>query len=291
MKKKLISSLSACTFLLATSAFMTQSSNGIQGYAGSPGEGTCSSCHGGGASSSSAITINSTPTFSFNENAEMTFTPDSIYKIDVEVTAVGFSKFGFASQILSSSSINSGTLQAAGSGVKFLNSGSKRTAVHSTVKNAAVNTVTFSYQWKAPRDGDATIYAIANAVNGNGNTGGDFVVSPVSVPLVAEVVPVPHDTSTVGLKTISELVFSGIVAYPNPCKDVCSLNYNLLRHSEVRIQLLNSEGKLLKSLFAENETPGLHSHSFYFSDLTEGSYFLKISSEKTTFSKKIQLFR
>lgn len=291
MKKKLLSSLSGPVLILATSAFMTQSSNGIQGYTGSPGESTCSHCHSGGFSPSSGITINSIPAFSFNENAEMTFMPDSTYKIEVEVKADGFSKFGFASQILSSSLVNSGTLQAAGSGVKFLNAGLKRTAVHTSPKNASANTATFSYEWKAPHDGDAIIYAISNAVNGNGNTGGDFVLSPVSVPLVAEVIPTPPDTNTVGLKTNNISALSAFVVYPNPSKDLCQVKYGLTTDSKVLIRLLNAEGKLLRELHAANETTGGHNHSFQFDNLPEGFYFIELQMGRQKQCKKIQITR
>ncbi|MBL7931189.1 MAG: T9SS type A sorting domain-containing protein [Bacteroidia bacterium] len=291
MKKRLFIYLSGLSVVLALSAFMTQSSNGIQGYAGSPGEGTCSHCHGGGSSGSSGITINSIPAFSFNENAELTFMPDSTYQIDVEVTAAGFSKFGFASQILNSSLVNSGTVQSAGTGVKFLNSGFKRTAVHTTPKNAPANTATFSFQWKAPQSGDATIYAIANAVNGNGSTSGDFVLSPVSLPLVAAVVPNPTDTTTVGTKKISEITISDITAYPNPSREVCRVKYILKSGSTIIIELLDFNGHLLKELYNEKESRGVHVHTFSFSGISEGAYLLKFSSGEKSIFKKLLVMR
>ena len=290
MKKKLFVYFGGLSILLASSAFMTQSSSGIQGYAGSPGEGTCSHCHGGGFSASSGITINSIPVFSLNENEELTFMPDSTYQIDVEVMAAGFSKFGFASQILNSSLINSGTVQTAGAGVKFLNSGSKRTAVHTTPKNASANTATFSFQWKAPQNGDATIYAIANAVNGNGNTGGDFVLSPVSLPLVAAVVSNPPDTTTTtGTKRIAEAYVSELMIYPNPCKDLCKIKYSLANNSPVSIQVFDQKGEIIKNLFDGTESCGTQLHLFSFSDLPEGNYILRLRFGTQILHRKIQV--
>lgn len=50
MKKTFTTLFIAGIALIGTSAFVFKSSNGIQGYAGSPGEATCNSCHGGGSS-------------------------------------------------------------------------------------------------------------------------------------------------------------------------------------------------------------------------------------------------
>ncbi len=268
------------------SAFMTLSDNGIQGYTASPGEGTCSSCHGGGFSSSSSTTFNSFPAFSINQNGDAEFMPDSVYQIDVVLNASGFSKFGFAAQILSSSLVNSGTLQAAGSGVKFLNAGQKRTAVHNTPKTAAANTATFTFHWKAPHQGDATLYAIGNAVNGNGSTSGDYVMSPASMALVAA--PAPVDTTiTTGLLMQKNPEPVEWHLFPNPCNTFCQLSYQLAATSNVNLELYDLHGKKVMTLVQEQQMAGNYSQTIQLGQLPDGVYLVKSSSEGKVSCKRL----
>jgi hypothetical protein len=287
MKKTLIFLLFVAT-LIGSSAFVIKYDNGITGYAGSPGEGTCASCHGGGSSAASGITITAIPAFSVNANFDTEYMPDSLYTISVEVEAAGFSKYGFASQILNSSNANAGTLQNAGSGVKFLNASGKRSAVHSSVKNAA-STATFTYKWAAPSTGDATIYAIANAVNGNSSTSGDFVISPVSLALVAAPTPTigVDTTSTVGIKQNKILALNGVSIFPNPTSDLSTISYHLLKTGLVSVELIDISGRVLKQLYNATETPGPHSQILSFTGIASGVYFIKTSFDQQKVSQKL----
>ena len=143
MKKTLLSFSLILIAILGSSAFIKKSSSGIAGYTGSPGEGTCANCHNGGSSASSGITITAVPAFSVNINSETEYQPDTTYQITIETAASGFSKYGFGCEILTPSVTNSGTMSAPGAGVKFLNSGAKRNAVHTTAKNGTSAQFTF----------------------------------------------------------------------------------------------------------------------------------------------------
>lgn len=288
MKKTISTLLFATTTFIGTSAFIIKSSSGILGYAGSPGEATCSSCHGGGSSAVSGITVTSLPEFSLNSNSEMEYMQDSLYTIKVEVAASGFTRYGFASQILTSSSINSGTLQNPGTGVKFLNSGSKRTAVHTLPKVAAANTPTvFTYKWKAPKTGDpATIYAIANAVNNNGTTSGDFVISPITVALVAAPTPTVEEPSTVGLKE-NKTFISQVLVFPNPANDVTNISYFLNDSKTILIQLIDIKGQVIKELYKQEDAPGFHSQILNLTGVASGVYFIKTSANEKKVSQKL----
>lgn len=290
MKTKFISTVSGVFILLATTAFMTQSDNGIQGFAGSPGEGTCSNCHGGGSSASSEITVNALPAFSVNENGDLEFMPDSVYQIQVDMNASGYTHFGFAAQILNSSVVNSGTLQAAGSGVKFLNAGAKRSAVHTTPKFGSNNAVSFTFQWKAPSQGDATIYAIGNAVNNNGSTSGDFVISPVSVPLVAA--PVPVDTTiATGIFTQGTHQVERVSLYPNPCSNRCYLNYQSKAAGLIKLELIDGTGKVVYVKQPGFVGQGFHQEELEISGLNPGLYTLRISGDGSRLSKQLLIVR
>ena len=282
MKKTFTTLVLAVFTLVGTSAFIFKNSTGKQGYAGSPGEGTCNNCHTGGSSAASGITITSVPAFSVNINSETEYMQDSLYTITVEMQATSFSKYGFASQILNNSNTNAGILQNAGAGVTFLNSGAKRTAVHNSIKTAAGIT-SFSYKWKAPSGGDATIYAIGNAVNGTGGTGGDFVIAPVSIPLVAAPTPT---TITVGLKENKNPI-SQINVFPNPANNLTTISFFLTESKSINIQLIDISGHLIKQLSESIETPGLHSQILDVSSAASGVYFIKITSGGEKLSQKL----
>ncbi|PBQ32278.1 hypothetical protein CNR22_11010 [Sphingobacteriaceae bacterium] len=288
MKKTITTLLLASLTIIGTSAFIIKNSSGIQGYAGSPGESTCSNCHSGGTSAASGITITSVPDFSLNTNSELEYMQDSLYTIRIEVAASGFTRYGFASQILTASNINSGTLQTPGTGVKFLNAGSKRTAVHTTPKLAAANTPTvFIYQWKAPKTGDpATIYAIANAVNNNGTTSGDFIISPVNLPLVAAPTPTVEEPNTVGLKENASSI-SQVSVFPNPASDITNISYFLSQSKTISIQLIDIKGQVIKELYKQEDAPGFHTQILNLNGVASGVYFIKTNANQQKVSQKL----
>lgn len=287
MKKKFTSTLLIFISILGSSAFITKSSNGITGYAGSPGEGTCSSCHGGGSSSASGITITATPAFSVNINSETEYMPDSVYQISIAVEATGFTHYGFASQILNNANTNAGTFQNLGAGVKFLGPTNKRSMVHTTPKiGSSGQAVTFTYNWKAPSGGNATIYAIANAVNGNNSTSGDFVISPVSLNLVAAPT-LPIDPVSAGIeKTIFESV-SAVSIYPNPANSLSTMSFYLNESRLITIELIDIRGTAIKELHNQQQEAGSHSLLLNLNGAASGVYFIRTLADRQKVSQKL----
>src|SRR5437868_274035 len=110
MKKTFTTLLLVLITLIGTSAFILKNSTGIAGYTGSPGEATCANCHAGGNSAASGITITSVPAFTQNVNSEFEFLPDSTYKIIITAKASGFSRFGFACEILDDQNLDAGVM-------------------------------------------------------------------------------------------------------------------------------------------------------------------------------------
>lgn len=287
MKKTIGTLILFSAALIGSSAFILKNATGIQGYAGSPNESTCSYCHSGGTSSSSGCTISAVPNFTPNSSSLLEYLPDTLYTITIQAQASGFSKFGFASQILDNNDVNSGNLQNPGSGVKFLNAGTKRTAVHSTPKNAAATgIVTFTYKWKAPAagSGDATIYAIANAVNGNNSYYGDFVIQPVNMPLVEGTPPPPIDL--VGIKE-NQLNVSQVTVFPNPAGDLTRISYYLAQPAKINIDLIDIRGEVLRQLYQENSSPGVHSQILNLQGISPGVYFIRTSANNQRVSQKL----
>lgn len=277
--KKPITFLSLVTILiLVTSAVVQKQSTGIAGYTGSPGEAYCTDCHGGGSSASSGITITAVPSFINDE-----YVPSTTYTITVSAQADGFSKYGFACEILDDNNSSVGTMQTiAGAGVKFLNAGNgRRNAVHSTAKSAA--TANFSFRWVAPDEGsgNVTFYASANAVNGNGQTTGDFPITPVSMSIFEGAPPLIDGINE------NSIFVSQVSVYPNPITGFATLSYSLQKSGEVAIELIEMNGKLVKQLFKEKQQPDEHSKILDLQTIPAGIYFIKVSFNNQKIAQKM----
>ncbi len=169
--------------------------------------------------------------------------------------------------------------------MKFLNSAGKRNAVHTTPKTGNA-IASFTFKWVAPSGGDATFYAIANAVNGNNNTGGDFVISPVSMNLVAAPVP-PPDTNTVGIKENTFVPVTGVSVYPNPASSLTNISYYSKTSSLITVELIDIKGVLVKQLYKQEETPGQHSQLLNIAGIESGVYFIRLLSDNKKVSQKL----
>jgi hypothetical protein len=288
MRKASVSIIVILLCLIGCSAYVLQS-NGMPGYTGSPGESTCNSCHSGGNSSTSGITITAVPAFTLNE-----YLPDSTYKISIDVSASGFSRYGFACEILDSVSKNCGNMFDAGSGVKFQNAfNARRNAVHTSAKTGTM--VSFTFSWTAPPSGKAIIYAAANAVNGNNSTSGDFPLAKHTMTLMAAapVTPTipsePVDTTKKTDVGINEHVASALKlnVFPNPANGFTNLNYTLVKNTLVTGELISLDGKVVKSLVDARQNPGEHNQILVLSDIPPGVYFLKISLDGKHTSQKL----
>lgn len=277
MKNKVVLLLTLVLVVLCGSSYVILYNSGIAGYTGSPGEASCASCHSGGSSPSSAISISSTPSFSNNE-----YVPGTTYTMEITVSAAGFSKFGFGCEILNVSNTNAGLMQNQGAGVKFLNSGARKNAVHSTGKINAGSAV-FSFEWVAPQSGAATIYVSGNAVNGNNNSSGDFPIPPVSLALQAQI---PIDP--VGVEE-SNVLPGEMSVYPQPSNGVTQLTYILKQSSTIEISICDLSGKELRKFNEGKQEQGPHCKLLSLEGIAEGVYFLKLSGEGKMLSQKLFL--
>lgn len=276
MKNKLVLLFSLILIALGGSSYVIIYNSGIAGYTGSPGEANCSSCHSGGSSPSSAISISSTPSFSNNE-----YVPGTTYTMEITVSATGFSKFGFGCEILNASNANAGLMQNQGSGVKFLNTPSgRKNAVHSTGKTNSGSAV-FSFEWVAPQSGAATIYASGNAVNGNNSSSGDLPITPVSLALQAQA-PI----NPVSIKEADALI-GEMNMYPQPSDGITQLSYVLKQSTRIEISICDLSGKELKRFDEGKQEQGQHQKLMNLEGISEGVYFVKLLGEGQRLSQKL----
>lgn len=88
-----------------------------------------------------------------------------------------------------------------------------------------------------------------------------------------------------GLSTFKN-AHSTILVYPNPSKDYITIELIDLKESSVKVQLVDVIGKLIKEININN-VHGNYKRELNVTDVEKGSYFLKISSNDISETKKI----
>jgi hypothetical protein len=76
-----------------------------------------------------------------------------------------------------------------------------------------------------------------------------------------------------GKNTILKILFT---LYPNPVKEIATLNYTLPVDGLVTIQIFNSIGAIVNTLLNESKTNGKYSISFNVNEFPLGIYIAKI---------------
>ena len=160
--------------LLAASLFTINASSNI-GFntSGAPGEGSCAACHTGSVNPDNLGSIN---IWINGNNTNGTYTPDSIYHIEVISAHPGIKKFGFA-------------LNARYQGQEFVNAGTflydvdssilvSDYVTHTQYSHSGNTLKTWKFKWKAPTNPlgqKITFYAAGVMANNDSNSTGDKV--------------------------------------------------------------------------------------------------------------------
>lgn len=273
MKKILISAfaLSLSVFLLAFNTHKRHNSGEV-GATGSPGEGTCAGCHGGGAAGTT-ISVTATPAFTNN-----TYDPGITYTVTVTVAHPSQGAFGFDCEILNSSNTNAGTMSNPGTGATLANAfNGRRNAIHTT-KKIGSGSALWTFVWTPPLSGDVTFYIAGNAVDSNNGTSGD---SPASTSFT-----LGNSIGTgIASSDIKEDIHVNI--YPNPASELIELNFLLLRKSHINVELTDIKGKSVKVFMNEEREAGAHSKIISLNGIASGVYFVTVSSDGAKASQKL----
>lgn len=274
MNKKVIILGMVSSIAVISSAFIVKFSTGKTDSTGSPGENTCASCHGGG-SGTTMVNVLFSPALTSGS-----YTPNQTYTVTVNVVNNPFSKFGFACELLDASTLsNAGTMNNAGIGVQFLVGANGRNVATHTSPKTGTGSASFTFEWTAPSSGTVNVYAMGNAVNGNGNTSGDTPSSPFTTTLVPDVTGIPTNISIV----------SNLMIYPNPAKDFINVQfYANTNLNEIQFKLFDLNGKISIEQKVKNIVSGLNNIQINIPDnLKNGIYVLKTFDAKESISKLV----
>jgi len=78
---------------------------------------------------------------------------------------------------------------------------------------------------------------------------------------------------------VEENIFGAFKMYPNPARDNLTFQYDLTKNSQVDIELINTSGQVVKSLFSGQQSAGLNIFTSPVNDLPAGVYIYRMRSD------------
>lgn len=191
------------------------------------------------------------------------YVPGESYKITLNPTKAGASRWGFEMMVQNSSNEASGAFVSNTDG--NIVSGNTDRITHKFASGAGGDSKTWVLDWTAPTtaDGDLQIFASVLAANGNGNTGGDQLIIDTL------------DISVNATASLSSVVSQEIVLYPNPV--VSELHIKGFDGSNAVISVFDMMGKEVIAMPFERVVS--------VRDLPSGNYTLKVASNNITLNK------
>ncbi|NQU05830.1 MAG: T9SS type A sorting domain-containing protein [Calditrichaeota bacterium] len=85
--------------------------------------------------------------------------------------------------------------------------------------------------------------------------------------------------------------FTLLPAYPNPFNSTTTIRYELPYSSDIELQVFNTSGQQISTLFEGNRSAGFHSVNFNANYLPSGLYFVKLDAGGQTFTRKVMLLK
>jgi Secretion system C-terminal sorting domain/Reeler domain len=272
--------LSSVIFFMSNSGGYGES-NG-EGITGAPGDQflangdakTCQFCHNSG-------TFNPSATIAvFDEagsNAVTKYEAGKIYTVRFTINAGSGAPSGYGFQMIDIRKSNNanvkGFVATQAAGIKLTTLSGRIYAEHSTKSTAK----TIDIKWKAPSPsvGTVTFYAVGNAVDGKGSTGGDNGTASVKVDLA-------DLTSSVNELAVQiEMSVS-----PNPSAEMVNLSLTSQSAKNIQIQMTDIGGRTVMSEKWQIQA-GENFKQLNINHLVKGAYMVQIIENQNVVSKKI----
>ena len=192
-----------------------------------------------------------------------TFEADSTYIIRIKGTnTTSLTHFGFQLTAGFTNTKAAGTFASLPSNVHSKTVGSFTEIEHSSALSFPSGNFSEDIQWKAPSIGPVTFYGIVNAVNNNGNEGGDAVSAPVTLT-------VQHSTSVAKVNSDAN-----VTAYPNPCTNSLNLKVDNIK-TAYSVNVYDLRGR---RIYENNAPTGTYNSTIDASKWAEGMYLIQITS-------------
>lgn len=138
-----------------------------------------------------------------------------------------------------------------------------------------------TFNWVAPATGTGTVsfWSCLNAVNGNGSDTGD--------KFNKQHIVINEWPLGVGVNNLNPVHDLNISMFPNPAVDQLTLSFTLENQAMVKIKVYDVTGKEVLNVNAERMDPGQQSVKINTSSLLKGIYFVNVSVDGISSSKKL----
>ena len=268
--------------VLLCAAMHVNSNSAPASTTGAPGEVDCttSGCH-----ESYKVNSGSGKISARIENGLNSYIPGKTYSVTVEVEQASLLRFGFQMVALKDKdNSNVGVFTPTDGSRNQVTPGygnfSDRKYITYTFKSTSallVGKSTWTFNWTAPEtdEGPITFYVAGIAANNDGNDLGDYGY-----------------TSLLKLNPSTQQIKGNdfrIDVFPNPTKDMATINYSVNEISKVKIDLVDLQGRVVEKMFDAIQNEGYYKFSLPFFDLHKGgTYFIRFSlNDKYTYKKVI----
>lgn len=264
-----------------------KTSGGHPSATGAPGEKTCADATTGCHSNAAIVkdTTNVVNTFIFS-SIDSSYTPNQTYNITLNAQKSAITKFGFEIVALTkSNNANAGTWVITDANRTHTLVGSapfssRKYVTHSSNGTPAVSSGLgqWTFNWKAPSSnmGKITFYYTTSCTNNNGaNTGEQLFLSNFEIH--------PSAPASIG-QFIEKSKFS--VNY-DEVSGKLSVKYFMKKAATTSINIIDIQGKMVKSFAPNDKDGGQVSDEFELSNLSKGLYFVHLNVSGLELTQKI----
>jgi hypothetical protein len=264
-----------------------KTSGGHPSATGAPGEKTCADATTGCHSNAAIVkdTTNVVNTFIFS-SIDSSYTPNQTYNITLNAQKSAIAKFGFEIVALTkSTNANAGTWVITDANRTHTLVGSapfssRKYVTHSSNGTPAVSSGLgqWTFNWKAPSSnmGKITFYYATSCTNNNGaNTGEQLFLSNFEIH--------PSAPASIG-QFIEKSKFS--VNY-DEVSGKLSVKYFMKKAATTSINIIDIQGKMVKSFAPNDKDGGQVSDEFELPNLSKGLYFVHLNVSGLELTQKI----
>ncbi len=202
------------------------------------------------------------------------------YTFTVTLTRSLQTTFALNFQALKNSGLADAGVLAPLNAATVLSPGTVTTLKGDDVGNLGTGSFVYTFKWTSPATnvGAIDFYALGNACDGDGGTGGDYIYTTNKLNI----------TSSVGVAEKAALDLN-VSVFPNPVTESANVSYVLNSNSSVSAKLISINGQVVSTFFTnEQQTAGKQDKKLAIDpSLAKGNYFVVINVNGKNSYKKI----
>lgn len=266
---------------LSVSDSFTNSAQAPTGYTGAPGDNSCSQtgCHVGNSTTNTAglITLG-------GSSIAGGVTAGTSYNLTVNA-GNGFNKYGFSLTALDGSNNGAGTFEVISANNSVVATANGRSYISHLNANS---TNAWAVRWVAPSPvpSELKFYLAVNRANNDATNAGDqIVLNQYNVTANGFELE-----GAVGIEPINVDDATEVTMFPNPVQGDLNLIFTNSEFQNVKAEIYNLNGQLVKELMNEELSSGSHDRSFNVGgELNTGMYLVKMYMGEQSYFKKIMV--